>query len=351
MKFQRIALVILAFTLSMSAMADSSSAASNAQSIAGVAQACYSGFVSSIPPSFCYKKGGDVGTIPTACSSGYFRSLALCYADCGSGYYFTAGVCWESCGSGYRDDGLSCYRSLFNWYFKRSYIPSSYTNFDSRAACSPGLYKSGALCYRDCSQIGLLNCGIGACAATTASCASTIATMVIDELISLGQAVAFVASFGTDSGATVGIDAAKSTVSDGFEKLGSGAVTSALDCFKDVIQREGSEAFIKQVTDYAADNIAKFTGQTIAMGTLITVCQNVGNQMLSKINQSTGPSINWQNFDPTGISSAVSSCSTVSSTNDQIACAQAVLNSVAIVDPTGIVGMAAAVLQPICNGV
>lgn len=357
MSLQRFAFVALAvaFMQNMFAMAsdvrDLSEATDNAQSMAGVAQSCYHAFVSSIPPSFCYKKGADAGKIPTACSAGYFRSAALCYQNCNSGYYFVLGVCWQSCPSGYRDDGATCYKSFFHWFFKSSYIPSSYTNFDSRAACESGMYKSGALCYRDCNKIGLLNCGIGACAATSTSCGTTIATMAIDVLISFGQAVAFVASFGTDEGASVGIEAAKNSVKAGFDKLGGGAVKEALNCFKAVIAREGRAAFLKQVTELAAKNLAKFTAKTIAMGTLQNVCQNIGNQMLDKINGSQGVSINWQAFDPTGISSAVSSCSNISSGNDQIACAQAVLNVAAVVDPTGICGMAAAVMQPVCDGV
>lgn len=40
---------------------------------------CYKGFLESIPPTFCYKKNGDAGKIPTDCPDGYFRSLAMCY--------------------------------------------------------------------------------------------------------------------------------------------------------------------------------------------------------------------------------------------------------------------------------
>jgi len=178
--------------------------------------------------------------------------------------------------------------------------------------------------------------------------------MAVDVLISLGQAVAFVASFGADSEATEAFDAAKASVSDGFEKLGSGAIDASVKAFQAVIEREGTAGFLQDVTEYAVKNLAKFTAETVLSGVVTTVCDNVGNQMLSKMNAGTpasGLQLNWQNFDPTGISGAVSSCKGVVTTNDQIACAQAVLNAVAFVDPTGLAGMAAAVMQPVCSGV
>jgi hypothetical protein len=178
--------------------------------------------------------------------------------------------------------------------------------------------------------------------------------MAVDFLISLGQAVAFVASFGADSEATGGFDAAKVSVEDGFDKLGSGAIDAAVKSFQAVLQREGKQAFIEDITDYAIKNLAKFTATTVATAVVTTICQNVGNQLLNKMDAGTpasGLQINWQNFDPTGISGAVTSCKGVVTTNNQINCAQAVLNAVAFVDPTGLAGMAAAVMAPVCAGV
>jgi hypothetical protein len=101
--------------------------------------------------------------IPTDCPAGYYRSLALCYEYCAPGYYVVLGVCWAHCGSGYADHGATCFHNLFNWYFKPTYIPGSLPNWDGRVPCPSGMYRAGALCYRDCGNIGMVNCGIGAC--------------------------------------------------------------------------------------------------------------------------------------------------------------------------------------------
>jgi len=62
--------------------------------VSNAAKHCMLGINKSLPPEFCWKKGGDVGIIPTGCPSGFHRELALCYKYCPSGYRNVLGVCW-----------------------------------------------------------------------------------------------------------------------------------------------------------------------------------------------------------------------------------------------------------------
>eukprot|EP00052_Salpingoeca_macrocollata_P025545 m.232707 g.232707 ORF g.232707 m.232707 type:complete len:386 (+) comp22447_c0_seq3:251-1408(+) len=56
------------------------------------------------------------------CPSGYEKDGLLCYPNCRSGYDGVGPVCWEICGAtGYANHGLTCYKSFFNWHFKKSY--------------------------------------------------------------------------------------------------------------------------------------------------------------------------------------------------------------------------------------
>jgi len=104
---------------------------------------------------------------------------------------------------------LTCFKHIFSFYFKSSYIPHSITNFSDRVECEDGKYKAGALCYRDCKKIGLINCGIGACAGSSFECGSGIFTIAIDAIMAVAKAVLFIASFGTSSaGASQGLTAA-----------------------------------------------------------------------------------------------------------------------------------------------
>ena len=169
-----------------------------------LAGTCIKALLANIPPSFCWKKGADAGSIPTGCPSGFYRSLAICIEDCDDGYKAVAGVCWEKCGGKHpKDVGAFCANKYgLGWKAKDTYIPKSLTNFDSRVPCSASKYKVGALCYRDCNNIAMKNCGIGACSFDSSSCGAKIAEMSIDVIEGAVTAALFVTSFGTSSAAT-----------------------------------------------------------------------------------------------------------------------------------------------------
>jgi len=216
---------------------------------------CIKSLLSVIPPSFCYKKNADAGKIPTMCPVGWHRSAALCYKDCNANEKFIAGVCWEECPEGYGDSGAICHKNcdkgwkdigLFcdRWHKahlqskkielkpKKSYMPSSITNFDSRVTCETNdiYYKSGALCYRNCSKLAMINCGIGACALDTKACTAGVVTMVVQISMGAAQFVAFVASFGASSGDAAANAAAKAELSQAMSKS-SNAITKAWTFF------------------------------------------------------------------------------------------------------------------------
>ncbi len=170
---------------------------------------CMKAMMDSIPPAFCWKTGGDFGVIPTACPEGMFRFLALCYEKCPPGWTFVLGVCWSGCDPGYDNHPASCYKSLFRWYFKSSYISPSITNFSDRVPCDKGMYRpaGSALCYRDCNNIGMANCGIGACSSDTTSCLTSIGSMVVDVVQGLADGLSTIATLGTSSVVKTGLKA------------------------------------------------------------------------------------------------------------------------------------------------
>ncbi len=83
-----------------------------------IAKFCMNAIMESVLPAFCWKSGGDVGTVPMGCPAGMFRFLA--YEKGVENYNFVLGVCWSG------------------W---RSYIPHSITNFSDQVACPQGLYR------------------------------------------------------------------------------------------------------------------------------------------------------------------------------------------------------------------
>jgi hypothetical protein len=75
------------------------------------------------------------------------------------------------------------------------------TNFSSKIPCPGDMYKSGALCYRNCEIIGLFNCGIGACISDDRQCAAAIGKMVQDVIDGISTLVITIASGGTATAA------------------------------------------------------------------------------------------------------------------------------------------------------
>lgn len=321
------------------------------QEIQGHMSTCLGAFFKNVPPSFCWKKGGDWGVIPSGCPSGYFRYLGMCYKYCDGGYSFTLGVCWQICPSGYSNLGLICGKNIFRWFFKSSFIPHIITNFDNRIPCPAGMYKALALCYRDCNQNLMVNCGIGACAQSTASCVEGILTIAFDFLTGLGEMVLFIVSFGASSGATPALASAKTGLQAGVKKVGQSALKSAFQSFKKWIggfTKDKVKQWLKEkVKEYVAGQIVTFA--------IERACGAVGDFVFDEVQAKTEPTLSFidkvksltEKIPIYGQCSKVDSSN--SSPNDEIACAKNVLETVGMLDPTGLCAMAAAFMQPICN--
>ena len=86
------------------------------------------------------------------------------------------------------------------------------TNFDGRVPCPGDMYRSGAVCYRNCEIIGMENCGIGACTSNSNDCAWQILNMVKGVIEGVGKGIGTVMSFGAStavkSAAKMGMKAA-----------------------------------------------------------------------------------------------------------------------------------------------
>jgi hypothetical protein len=318
---------------------------------AAVGKACVSGLAASMPPVFCWKKGADFGVIPSGCPSGYWRSLALCYQHCRGGYSHWGGVCWQTCARGYSNHGLTCYKNFFRWYFKSSYIPSSITNFSSRIPCPGDMYKSGALCYRNCSTVGMYNCGIGACVNAPGSCATEVTKMILQVIEGVVTGVATVLTFGASAAAKAG---AKTAIKAGV-KAGSAAAKSAAKAaskaLKKLITGQFKEFFkdqaVKKVKTYLKDKL-KDKAQEIV---ITNVCKKVFDTMIKKtsstqINEITDAMIDT--LDIFGVKAIVKGCGNTKS-DGGLACAKGVTDTLATFDPTGLLTIASAFMHPSCD--
>ena len=338
------------------------------------------GLAASMPPAFCWKKP-DFGKIPTNCPTDYpNRSGALCYKNCEqikgehgytkdkAKYHFKiwGGVCWEDCetfdgtSAQWESKGLVCNKKgAKGWHWKKSFITSSKTNFNSGVTCPDKMYKGLALCYKDCSSIGYKNCGIGACSIYKSTCYKEVARMVWKTFTGVLKFIGFVLSLG----ATTAISAAIESLQEVVDKIEIGVkVFEGLEIAKTVFRNQTIMQVVQTGCVAKAKELLK--AYTIVKDTEITAACGAAIDD-EKARQAT-PEVS---FDPTtvfldtieeaktgstysiasGVVGILEKCDwrKKEESSFKTSCAQAVLEGFSA-EPTGLVGLAAAFVYERC---
>jgi len=321
---------------------------------AKMAGTCLKAMMDSIPADFCWKKPLDFGTIPTNCPKGYFRSLALCYEECKPGYKHVLGVCWASCSAGYNDIGLVCTKGISDWFFKKSYIPKSLTNFSDQIKCNADNYKLGALCYRDCKTLDMVNCGIGACAVSAESCGAQLVSMSIDVVSSLTDFAMLVATFGGYSQVKTTVGGGKQMIVNALKKLGKSFFKSSLSRLKSKFApklRQNLFSRAKKSLVKTKEWTKEFTkelykGYWTEM-TISKMCENIWSVAVDQtlatqeVNENSLIGI----FDVFGVKDTYTSCSN----NESLDCAKGIVGAISVFDPTGILTLGSVFAHPFCE--
>lgn len=307
---------------------------------------CLKAIFSSVNNSFCYKSNGDAGDIPTKCACGYFRFWALCYKTCDSGYTFLLGVCWEKCGSGYTDLGVLCYSGTLGLKGRSSYIPNSKTNFDDVSICNWNQYKFGALCYRDCTLLGMANCGIGACSASSSLCTATIVEMGVSILLGATKFMMFVMAPGSSTASTAGSAAAGRSIIETMKAKAYNLIQPFVSSFTNSTVRQ---ALFNKVKKFIASQSIKMLKRAAVQQICRTVTEGFLEQIKAKSDADATPTIN--DYDPTGIADIATNCTAGMDATGKLNCTSAILGMVNKYDPTGLLLIATALIYPTCDGI
>ena len=374
----------------------------------------------SIPPEFCWRGNNPI------CPENYpSRSGLLCYRNCEAvhqediakikvkkpakakdmgryHYYLYGGVCWESCSK--YDDGRApekkeIYKSFalvfckstkhsYHLHWKRSFITSSVTNFDSGARCPDGKKKSWflGLCYRKCTDFGYVSCGAGACALDGKMCLKHILKIIGKTILGVAEVVLFGLTLGGSSaikealhfihtlsevGAKVVEKLMFNLVDVGVKLLDKYTTLNKvfknekikadilIDCktktaillknFPEFTQHtinEKCESEIEELTTQSAYKVGILTKFKQAVESAKTAVQKA--QVLASYAQDVADL-----FLLNGILDAVTTCKEmdkkVRSDNQMAECIKKSLEFVASIDPTGIVGLIATFVYPTCR--
>lgn len=314
------------------------------------AKACTEGFVAAVPPSFCYKTNKDDGK-DAYCSSGYSpRTIVfvdICVQNCRAGYSngkVIASNCYQNCRPGFSDLLLSCFKNIFNWYFKSSYSVDTYTLYDSRAICDWGFYKSAKYCYRDCAQKSMLNCRTDICTISSQACTDGLKNIAKDFFLGLGKFFLNIFTFGI-SGFIIN-NYKRSQMTDAVNKAGKAAMLVAYNNVKSWLARISRDTLISQMTTFALGSLKPEDLALTNSANVKNRCGSVRDIFYENIINTSEPNFEWSNFQFTNIKDAVKKCSEA---GQEFLCAKLVKETRNKWDGSGIATFVSAFNQEKCQ--
>eukprot|EP01063_Lacrimia_lanifica_P018493 TRINITY_DN25398_c0_g1_i1.p1 TRINITY_DN25398_c0_g1~~TRINITY_DN25398_c0_g1_i1.p1 ORF type:complete len:282 (+),score=118.70 TRINITY_DN25398_c0_g1_i1:977-1822(+) len=280
----------------------------------------------------------------------------MCYRDCDrkSGYpeKSVLGVCYKKCKSKYKDHGASCYKNLFNWYFKSSFVTSQEDFFSNKARCpSSHGYHVGALCYKDCRDIGMRNCGFGACSLSSNACVGELLSMTFEAIEGVYNGGSFLGGMASKTAA--GFFARGNAIVSRVPSSSMAGVRNAFLLLKDHLIEDDIR---KLMYDAAVSKInSKMDSSKRALlsdDDVAAIAARAVDHYLFELDKAQS----WTNgnygtaaFHATGLAKIQKNCADPKTGNDWVHCLQAGSAFLRNFDPTGITGVAAAFLKPTCK--
>ncbi|UGQ45905.1 hypothetical protein [Massilia endophytica] len=274
---------------------------------------------------FCWKStyGRGVGTIPVGCAGGRNKEVGMCYTPCKPGYDGAVTMCLRQCPSGYVNTGFTCHidkpllvgAKVDVCNFSSS-CPSGYTNvgllcglntppvppgykpavvgpagsgldlsrevYDrgiglAPSVCSDGKENNAGLCYPKCKPnysgigpvcwgtcpSGWTDCGMG-CATSASKCGS----VAISQVVSVGSSVVKVAGLIATAGLSGSSTAANSAEATKLQQL-INEMKEAVARHKEMIDTALRAADAGYTTNQATDQLIRaVTPEEIAQATL-----------------------------------------------------------------------------------
>jgi len=299
-----------------------------------------------------------------------------------SGYTYSNGVCTSSCPSGTYNWYNNCYKNNVCGRFgcTQSGLVSSVQTYNMAAYGNPGACPHGTytyipgVCVQSCSNAGMYDCNTGSCSADQSTCVADIVNMALSTVLAIVNTILFIVSFGSAGDAAVEAEtairnAADSTLETAAEHVQKIAQSSLKQTIINIATNTAINLLTATVADTVVGDVCGVIGQAIFNGvpTTVPALKDPPPQIIPCVdNPSSMPGGDvptsatemciynptyFSAFDPTQISGAISACSDsqINNPNYGITCASAVVNALSTADPTGILSVAAAFMQPTCQ--
>ena len=172
--------------------------------------------------------------------------------------------------------------------------------------------------------------------------------IAVNFALGVAQAILFVVSLGTASADASAFATARKSISNMFAKLSKSDKLTAAKQAEAAVGKMGEASMKQKMLDYVTKELAP---QFINNQIIKTVCDQIADQIIGDLkktnSQETRVTFNVQDWtlqNTIGVN-----CTDTNSENGNIICAKSILNLVQFVDPTGLVAMATAFLNPVCD--
>jgi len=335
----------------------------------GLGKACLGTLMDIIPPDFCWKKNSGF-ELPSECPAPYSKTPnGDCIEACRAGFKPSDDykVCYKDCASFMYDagDNECAMTGIYGRWPKEVYKPKSTFWFASKE-CKAGKIKIAGTCYNDCKTVGMVNCGPLGCADSDSGCKSAIAGMSLDVLTGILKGVITFSTLGIGTAVVSGLAALRlggKLISD--TKLG--------DAFKrtynSIKEKLGNSAYVKTITDkalaaasklgvlYLTDAVQKGLEGVTAQG----ICKPIFEYVLGKPrSEFSSTEVVVKALDVFDVNDVRDGCGPVPAGQTLDAkqkeerktkCTKSILSTLSNVDPTGVLTVAAAFVQPTCIGI
>lgn len=213
------------------------------------------------------------------------------------------------------------------------------------------MYKFGALCYRDCAQKKLANCGSGACATDKGGCYEGILKITVNFLLGAGKFVDFILSH-TQNDAN--LQDATSQLQEIINKIGKKFLDKAYEHVKNWVGDDSMRDFmVSSMINFTTNFIGEKFSQYLNNSMITRICNKVHDEAVSQIINSSQADFSFGGVNLGDLKGTIAECLNVdlsnNDPNDELLCIRKALQTAAGVDVTGISAMAAAFMNPVCD--
>jgi len=194
-------------------------------------------------------------------------------------------------------------------------------------------------------MIGMINCGIGACSANSATCTAQVINITFEVV---GGIVDFIEAIVT-AGASL-TDEAQALIQDGISDWITSYGDSNAQAANTIITNlVSTPSYLKRYAEKVTDQLASTYIPGVSTKDLQDICFYVVAQSSINVSDATDVSLS-ATYDFAGADSLLYPCSgDMSVPDEKYNCASLILNYISLIDTTGIISIASAVANPICE--